>query len=146
MELEKGSHCKYKMRYHIVWRVKYGHEILFGDRITFLKYILMEVAQRYDFIVEAVGTDKNHVHVFAGAHPAIPPATAVQKLKSISAREMFKKYPEIRRFLWGGALRSIGYFIRTVSDGPLEYVIKKYVENQGKDTGVKMEKSLNTNS
>ena len=132
MELAKGSHCKYKMRYHIVWSVKYGHEMLFGDRITFLKYILQEIAQRYDFIVEAVGTDKNHVHVFAGAHPVISPSSAIQKLKSISAREMFRKYPDIKRFLWGGSLWSIGYFVRTVSDGPLEYVIKQYVENQGK--------------
>lgn len=95
----------------------------------------MEIAQKYDFIVEAVGTDNNHVHVFAGAHPAISPASAVQKLKSISAREMFKKYPEIRKYLWGGAMWSIGYFIRTVSDGPLEYVIKKYIAKQGKVWG-----------
>lgn len=132
MDLEKGTHCRYQIRYHIVWSVKYGHEILFGDRINFLKHILEEIACRYEFVVEAVGTDKNHVHVFAGAHPAKSPASIIQTMKSISAREMFKKYPDIKRFLWGGALWSIGYYVRTVSDGPLEGVIKKYVENQGK--------------
>ena len=92
----------------------------------------MEIGSRYDFNIEAVGTDINHVHVFAGAHPAISPASIVQVIKSISAKEMFKKYPDIKKFLWGGSLWSIGYFIRTVSDGPLEKVVKKYVENQGK--------------
>ena len=46
---------------------------------------------------------------------------------------MFKKYQEIRKYLWGGAMWAIGYYIRTVSDGPLDKVIKKYVEEQGKE-------------
>lgn len=74
--------------------------------------------------------DDDHLHVFAGAHPAIAPAKLIQVMKSISAREMFLKYPEIKRFLWGGALWAIGYHVRTVSDGPLDVVIKKYVEEQ----------------
>ena len=133
MDIEKGSHCKYQIRYHIVWRVKYSYDILFGDRINFLKQTLLTIAEKYDFVIEAVGTDKDHIHVFAGAHPAISPASVVQILKSISARELFKKYPDIKKFLWGGHLWSIGYYVRTVSDGPLEDVITKYIKNQGKE-------------
>ena len=99
----------------------------------------MEIAKKYDFVVEAVGTDSDHIHVFAGAHPATSPASVIQIMKSISAREMFKKYPEIKRFLWGGALWSIGYYVRTVSDGPLEEIIRKYIKNQGKEWGVEDE-------
>ena len=133
MEIQKGNHCKYQIRYHIVWKVKYSREILHGGRTKYLKKIIEEIGGRYEYKIEAVGTDENHMHVFVGAHPQISPAQVAQRLKSISAREMFKKYPEIRKYLWGGAMWAIGYYIRTVSDGPLDKVIKKYVEEQGKE-------------
>lgn len=119
----------------MVWKVKYSRKILFGERIRFLRQVINDIAERYEYDIEAVGTDENHIHVFAGAHPAIAPAKLIQTIKSITARELFKKYPDIRRFLWGGALWAIGYYVRTVSDGPLDTVIKKYVEQQNK--GVK---------
>jgi hypothetical protein len=77
-------------------------------------------------------TDEDHVHVFVGAHPKIAPARLVQILKSKSAQALFTEFPEVKQFLWGGAMWSVGYYVRTVSDGPLEGVIKAYVEDQGK--------------
>lgn len=133
MEIEKGSHCKYQIRYHLVWGIKYSHHILIGNRPKFLKQIFLEIANRYEYTIEAIGTDENHVHVFAGAHPAISPAKLIQTLKSISARKMFQQYPEIKQFLWGGALWSIGYYVRTVSDGPIDHTIKTYINNQNKN-------------
>lgn len=130
MDILKGAHTRYKIRYHIVWGVKYSRKLLFGERIRYLKEVLEEIAVKYDYIVEAVGTDEDHLHVFAGAPPAVSPAQLVQVLKSISARRMFEKYPEIKKFLWGGAFWAIGYYIRTVSDGPIEKVIQNYVRKQ----------------
>ena len=127
----QGAHCRYQIRYHIVWKVKYSRHVLFGERVKFLKQIILNIAERYEYTIEAVGIDDNHVHVFAGAHPAIAPAKLIQVLKSISAREMFRRFPQIKHYLWGGALWAIGYYVRTVSDGPLDKVIKKYVEEQG---------------
>jgi len=132
MKLEIGAHCRYQIRYHIVWKVKYSRHILFGQRVYFLKKIIYEIGKRYEYTVEAVGTDDNHVHVFVGAHPAIAPAKLAQVIKSITAREIFKQYPDIKRFLWGGAIWAIGYYVRTVSDGPLTSIIKKYVKDQNK--------------
>ena len=103
---------------------------MFGSRIKFLKQLILEIAERYEYTIEAVGVDDNHLHVFAGAHPSVAPAKIVQVIKSITARELFKTYPEIKQFLWGGAMWAIGYYVRTVSDGPLDKVIKEYVEDQ----------------
>ena len=130
MEVLEGAHCRYQIRYHMVWKVKYSRQILFGERVRFLKQTIQDIAERYEYTVEAVGLDRDHVHVFAGAHPAIAPAKLIQTIKSITARELFRKYPEIKQFLWGGALWAIGYYVRTVSDGPLDKVIKKYVNEQ----------------
>ena len=85
MEIQKGNHCKYQIRYHIVWQVKYSREILHGGRTKYLKKIIEEIGGRYEYKIEAVGTDENHMHVFVGAHPQISPAQVAQRLKSISA-------------------------------------------------------------
>ena len=132
MDLAEGAHCRYQIRYHCVWKVKYSHEVLLGRRAKHLKQLILEVAQRYEYVIEAVGVDDNHVHVFCGAHPAIAPAKLIQVIKSITAKEMFKAFPEIKKFLWGGHLWAIGYYVRTVSDGPLDRVIQEYVEDQEK--------------
>jgi putative transposase len=41
----------------------------------------------------------------------------MQILKSISAREMFKRFPELRKQLWDGEFWSDGGYIGTVGDG-----------------------------
>lgn len=139
MEVKVGAHCSYQIRYHLVWGVKFRRKILLSHRTAYLKLILQDICTAYDWKLEAMGTDEDHVHVFVGAHPKTAPAKLVQILKSKSARALFIKFPEVKQFLWGGAMWSVGYYIRTVSDGPLEGVVKSYVENQGKHlpTGAK---------
>ncbi len=132
MDVQIGAHCRYQIRYHLVWGVKLRRKVLLANRSQYLKRVLVEIAQAYDWELEAVGTDDDHVHVFIGAHPKIAPEKLVQILKSKSARALFVQFPEVKQFLWGGAMWSVGYYIRTVSDGPLEGVIKTYVEQQGK--------------
>ena len=52
-------------------------------------------------------------------------------LKSITARKIFKEYPEIRKQLWDGELWSDGRYIGTVGDGTTSDIITNYVQNQG---------------
>ena len=42
------------------------------------------------------------------------PKKIVQIIKSISAREIFKRCPEVKKQLWGGQFWSDGYFVITV--------------------------------
>jgi|GEM_PF-3561561 putative transposase len=56
---------------------------------------------------------------------------ATQKVKSITAGQIFKEYPEIKKQLLGGEFWSDGGYTGTVGDGTTSDVIKNYVENQG---------------
>ena len=132
MDVAAGARCRYQIRYHPVWGVKFRRKILPANRTQYLKQVLTDICQAYDREPEAMGTDRDHVHVFVGAHPKTAPAQLVQTLKSKSARVLFAEYPEVKQFLRGGALWSAGYYIRTVSDGPPEGIIKAYVEQQGR--------------
>ena len=96
-----------------------------------MKHIFREIAERYWFELEEMGTDGDHVHLFVGAAPKYAPSRVMQILKSISAREMFKHFPEIRKQLWGGEFWSDGGYIGTVGDGVTSEVVKKYVREQG---------------
>ena len=95
--------------------------------------ILREIAERYEYVIDTVGTDGDHVHVFCGAAPKESPAEVANVLKSISARELLKRVPEIRRELWGAEFWGDGYYVGTVGDGVTEESIKQYIEKQGKD-------------
>jgi putative transposase len=51
--------------------------------------------------------------------------------KSVSARMLFERFPELRKTLWGAEFWSDGGYIGTVGDGVTEEIIRKYVEQQG---------------
>ncbi len=58
------------------------------------------------------------------------PSDVMQVIKSISAREFFRLYPEIKkRYYWGGKLWTQSYFVETIGNAN-EDVIRAYVRDQ----------------
>ena len=57
----------------------------------------------------------------------------VTMIKSLSAREIFKKCPHVKKQLWGGKFWSDGYFASTVGKHGNENMIAKYVKDQGQE-------------
>jgi putative transposase len=71
------------------------------------------------------------VHIFVGAEPKYSPSRLIQIIKNISAREMFKEFPELRKTLGGGEFWSDGGYVGTVGDGVTADIIRNYIETQG---------------
>ena len=61
------------------------------------------------------------------------PKKLINTIKSITAKEVFRLHPEVKIKLWGGKFWSSGYYVNTVGQYANEEVIKKYLQNQGKD-------------
>jgi putative transposase len=102
IKLRKVSHCVYKIRYHMVFCIKYRRKLLRDvDRINYLKSICSEIGEGYWFDFDAIGADGDHVHIFVGAAPRYSPSKVMQIIKSITAREFFKRFPEVGKQLWG---------------------------------------------
>jgi len=132
IELKSASHCVYKIRYHMVFCVKYRKKLLYNeDMIEFIKFICSEIGQRYSIVFDTIGTDRDHVHVFVGAAPKYSPSKVMQIIKSIIARELFKQYPDIKKQLWGGHFWSEGGYIGTVGDNVTSEIVREYIDNQG---------------
>ena len=130
MGIRRTNHAVYDLKYHLVWIPKYRKKILDGEVTEYLKEIFEKIAQEYEFEIDTIGIMEDHVHIFAGAPPRYSPAELVQIMKSISAREVFKKYPKLRKQYWAGELWNDGYFVRSVGDNVIADVIRKYIEYQ----------------
>jgi len=55
----------------------------------------------------------------------------MQIIKSILAREIFKRYPEIKKQLWGGHFWSEGGYVGTVGDDVTSEIVREYINKQG---------------
>ena len=75
----------------------------------------------------------DHVHFLVQSVPMMLPQRIVQITKSIIGKEIFKRHREVKRKLWGGKFWTSGYYMNTVGQYANEEVIKRYVENQGRD-------------
>ena len=132
MEVERASHCTHRIRYHMVFVLKYRKKFLLEKvPVEYIKELLKGIGERYWFKFDAIGMEEDHLHIVVGAASRYAPSEVMQIIKSITARMIFKRFREIKRELWGGEFWSDGGHIDTVSDhGGLEK-IKKYVEEQG---------------
>jgi len=104
--------------------------ILNGDLAKRVKEIFVEIAERYGFEIDTMEVKEDHVHLFLTAPPRYSPAAVVQILKSISAKKVFKEFPEVKKQLWGREFWSDGYFVRSVGDKVTSEVIRRYIRYQ----------------
>lgn len=125
------SHNVSVLLYHAVCPTKYRRAVLTPDVDAVLKDVCLEIAKRYEIVFLEIGTDKNHVHFLLQSVPMYSPTRIIQTVKSITAREIFRRIPAVKKQLWGGAFWSSGYFINTVGRHGSEDVIRQYVQSQG---------------
>ncbi len=128
MALRRGAHSVYDTQYHLVWAPKYRKRILMGEVGARVKDVLGEIAQAYDIIIEEMEVSSDHVHVFCSFPPRLSISQVITRFKSLSARTIFKEFPQVKRQLWGGEFWEDGYFARTVGDKVTAEVIKKYIQ------------------
>ena len=106
-------------------------KVIFSDEVdTFLKNICLEASKRYEIIFLEIGTDKDHVHFLVQSVPTYSPTKIVRTIKSITAREIFKGVPYIKKELWGCEFCSDGYYVASVGQHGTEKVIKNYKKNK----------------
>ena len=113
---------------------------MFDEKVdVMLKDICLEISKRYEIKFLEIGTDKDHVHFLIQSVPMYSPTKITTTVKSITAREIFKRVPDIKRkHLWGGEFWSKGFFINTVGQHGNEKTIANYVKNQGVDKEYKV--------
>ena len=125
------SHNVSVLIYHFVCPAKY-RKVVLSESVDFsLKDICLEISKRYQIHFLEIGTDNNHVHFLVQSTPTYSATKIVTIIKSITAREIFNKHPEVKEQLWGGEFWTDGYFVNSVSRFGDENTISQYVKEQG---------------
>ncbi len=119
--------------YHLVFPAKYRRTVFDVSVDETLRDVCLEIEDRYQLKFLEIGTDEGHVHFLVQSVPTYPVTKLVTTIKSITAREIFRLCPHVKKQLWGGEFWSDGYFASTVGKHGDEDTIKNYVRNQGKE-------------
>ena len=131
------SHNVSVLLYHVVCTAKY-RRVVFSERVDeVVREVCLEIAQRYEMNFLEIGADRNHMHFLIQAVPTYSPTKLVQILKSLTARHVFARAPEVKKQLWGGEFWGSGYFITTVGQHGNEHVIATYIRKQGHEQDYK---------
>ena len=130
MELQRNTHHVYRLMYHFVWIPKYRHKVFSEPYRKTLKGIIEKIGYDYDIEVLELEIPVDHIHLVVRGEPSRAPSEIMRVIKSISAREFFRRYPEIKRkYFWGGKLWTQSYFVETIGNAN-EETIREYVQNQ----------------
>jgi len=125
------SHNVTVLIYHLVFPAKYRRAVFDGQVDGVLKEVCLDIEKRYQVKFLEIGTDKDHVHFLVQSVPTYSVTKIVTMLKSLTAREVLKRCPQVKKQLWGGEFWTDGYFASTVGKHGNEDMIGKYVKNQG---------------
>lgn len=129
-QYHSGAHCRYLTQYHIIWCPKFRYSVLGDEAGGRLKEILADICSRYSYSIKALEVMPDHIHIFVDCPQTVAPCDIVRTLKSLSAVEMFRAFPELKHFYARcGKLWSDGYFISTVGHIS-ETTVRKYIEEQ----------------
>ena len=126
------SHNKTLLLYHLVFPIKYRHSVIDQQVGGSLKQVCVEISERYEIHFVEIGHEEDHVHFLVQSVPKLSVSKIVGTIKSITAKELFRRHPSIKQKLWGGNLWTSGYYGNTVGRYGNKEVIQQYIENQGK--------------
>ena len=125
------SHNVSVLLYHIVCPAKYRRVVISKEVDETLKEVCEEISKRYEIKFLEIGTEGDHVHFLIQSVPTYSPTKIVTIIKSIIAKKIFEKHPEVKKKLWGGEFWTDGHFVSTVSKHGNEEIITNYVKSQG---------------
>ena len=129
--VRKGAHCAWQIHYPIVFPVQYRKLLLDEAVTTIIEEPAAEIAERFPIEREAIGTDKHHIHLLCSAHPKVAPGRSVQIFKRLTAREIVRRKPAVKRVLGGGEFGTDGCDVATGGERANWQTVERYVQRQG---------------
>ena len=112
--------------------VKYRKALLSVEVTKALKEISKGFEERFELDIDQIGCDENRIHILASFHPKYSIGQFVRLYKSITARQIFLKFPELKKDLWGGEFWTDGYYVATVGERGNWSIVERYIKNQRK--------------
>lgn len=133
---KQGSY--YKLTYHLVLTTKYRKKVMTEEILSFVSRKATELLNTWDCYVIEINGEADHLHILFEAHPALKLCDLVNNLKTVTSRYTKKEFSaHIKKFYWGTDAFWNGSYCILSTGGVTIEVIKKYIENQGKEEEVR---------
>ena len=117
----------YACEYHIIWCTKYRRTALSAEIQARFKELVLESQEKYGYIVRAVETMTDHVHLLISIPPTEAVGIMIGKIKGMTAKVLREEFPHLKSRLPNLWTRS--YFVASTGGVTLE-ALKQYVEIQ----------------
>ncbi|WP_298987649.1 IS200/IS605 family transposase [uncultured Roseibium sp.] len=132
MQYDKGKHCVFYHRYHLVWSTKYRFKILRGDVQLRAREIVRQVCAENGVEILKGVVSSDHVHIFVSVPPKLAISDLMRRIKGRSAYKLFREFPRLKKRYWGCHFWGRGYFSTTngaiTEDVVLQY-LEKHIDN-----------------
>ena len=125
----KGAHTVLDLKYHFVWKTKYGHNVLRGEIGLRTREILQEICVENKIRIVRGNVRANHIHMLLDCPSYLSVGKMAQYLKGKSSYKLQREFRQLHKTYWGRHMWSRGYFCVTVGSVTEEQV-KKYIEEQ----------------
>ena len=122
--------------YHVVGTAKYRRGGFREQVDEGVRDVCLAIAQRDEMRFLEMGTERNHRHFLIQSVPTYSPTKIVQRGKSLTARPVVVRAPEVKKQLWGGEFWGDGDLVTTVGQHGNEDGIATVHSKTGKSAGL----------
>ena len=137
MQYDKGKHCTFHHRYHLVWITKYRYKVLRGDVRLRVREIIRQVCAENGVRIISGVLSSDHVHMLVSIPPKLSVSDLMRKMKGRSSHKVQREFPALKKRYWGRHFWGRGYFCAT-NGAVTEGVVLQYLENHDrKPTGAR---------
>lgn len=90
------------MKVHLIFVCKYRRKVLDANISSILKSVLTEISSKYQFDIDIMEPDKDHIHLLIAYGPKFSVGQIVRILKGESTNRMWLYYGMyLKKFYWG---------------------------------------------
>ena len=124
---QTSRYSTYACEYHIIWCTKYRRSALSEEIQARFKELVLESQEKYGFIVRALETMPDHVHLLMSIPPTEGISIMIGKIKGMTAQVLREEFPHLKSRLPNLWTRS--YFVASTGGVTLQ-ALKQYVASQ----------------
>ena len=109
--------------------MKYRKKAFTNDMVVdFLKTKVRGIADTLNVEILEIECDRDHFHMLFKSIPLLNIPQFINATKTITSREIQRRFPEVKEELWKGKFWSPSYFLATSGQVTLD-VMKSYVDS-----------------
>lgn len=92
---------KYYLKCYLIFVCKYRKKLLLNGIDTFVKSVFQCIANKSDFSIDIMETDKDYIHLLVSYPPNLSVSSIVKRLKQISTNSVWQVYNSfLRKHFW----------------------------------------------